>query len=155
MKNTIQRILILFCLFPCTAWAQQDQIRWMDFSALDDSLKVQPKKVLISFYTDWCTYCRKMDKEVYTDPAIIAHINQHYYAVRMDAESPDSIWFDGQLFTNKRTTKRRKGYHELALLLGGRQGRMSVPVTLFLQPDFNIIHARYEYLDRKKLKTLL
>lgn len=155
MKKSVYLIFLLgIGMFPHSVFAQE-KIQWMDFSTLDDSLQLNPKKVLISFYTDWCTYCRKMEKEVYTDPEIIQKINASYYAVRMDAESTDSIHFDGQWFYNRQATKRRKGFHELALLLGARNGKMTLPVTLFLEADFHVREAKYVYLDRKAMKKLL
>jgi len=52
----ILSILILGLLLRLPVQAQE--INWISFSALSDSLKVQPKPVFIFFHTDWCAYCR-------------------------------------------------------------------------------------------------
>jgi len=157
MKKSIHRLFFMTLLLFATAASAQtlEQIRWMDFEKLSDTLQTHPKKVLISFHTEWCTYCKKMNKEVYTDPEIIKIINEDYYAVQFDAESQDSVFFDGQLFINSKSTKRRKAFHDLALILGSRNGQFTVPVTLMLKPNFELLHARYHYLDRKTLKRLI
>nr|WP_307876396.1 thioredoxin fold domain-containing protein [Parapedobacter lycopersici] len=134
---------------------QKQQINWLTFEQLSDSLVHSPKKVLISFYTDWCVYCHKMHREVFTNPEVVRRVNAAYYAVKFDAESTDAIHFDGQLFLNRRATKRRKGFHDIALLLGSRNGQFNVPVTLLLDPDFRMIHRSFQYLDSKKLLELL
>lgn len=54
----------------------QEKINWLTFEQLEDSLRLAPKKVFIDFYTDWCTYCKKMDKKVFTDAAVITTINR-------------------------------------------------------------------------------
>ena len=66
------------------------EVQWISFEQLEDSLAVKPKKVFIDFYTEWCTYCRKMDKKVFTKPAVASLLNEEYYAVKMDAETADT-----------------------------------------------------------------
>ena len=149
------------CLVACivlpgfVSALQKPQINWLTFEQLSDSLARNPKKVLISFYTDWCVYCHKMHQEVFTNPKVVRQVNTAYYAVRFDAESTDAIHFDGQLFLNRRATKRRKGFHDIALLLGSRNGQFAAPVTLLLDPDFRMVHRSFQYLDSKKLLELL
>lgn len=134
---------------------ERERINWLTFEQLSDSLEVNPKPVLINFHTDWCAYCRKMHREVFTDPQIVKSINENYFAVHFDAESRDSIRFDGQLFVNKEASGRKKGIHELARLLGGRVGEFTVPVTIFLEQDFTVRSRHFEYLSIKKLKALI
>lgn len=40
----------------------------------DEGMKIaqeQNKPVMIDVYTDWCKYCKELDRVVYTDPAVI------------------------------------------------------------------------------------
>lgn len=141
-------------LIPRSTIAQQ-KINWISFEALSDALEKDPKPVLISFHAKWCSYCRKMQKEVFTDPEIIKLVNQDYYAVSFDVETRDTVWFDGQAFVNRNATPKREGFHDLALLLGSRKETLTVPVTLILNPDFSIKSRDFEYLSRKKLKARL
>lgn len=135
---------------------EKTQINWLTFEQLSDSLAVQPKKVLISFHTDWCVYCRKMHNEVYTKPEVIRRINAEYYAVKFDAETEDDVVFEGQRFSNHNATSRRKGPHELALLLGSRPNHgYSVPVTVILDEQFQVLSRHFEYLSSKKLLKVL
>ncbi len=90
------QLLLWFTLIPGghTAFSQPpDPVRWLTFEQLDDSLKVHPKKVFVEFYADWCTYCRKMDKEAFQEQQVAALLNDNYYAVRMNIETPDHNQF--------------------------------------------------------------
>lgn len=159
MKVSIHRYLIVCSLvffLGSFGFAQEkQQVNWLTFEQLSDSLNVNPKKVIISFHTDWCAYCRKMHGEIYTKPEVAAVINEHYYAVKFDAESMDTVRFDGQSFVNRKATKRRKGIHDIALLLAGRDGRFTAPTTLILDENFRVISRHFEYMDSKKLLSLL
>ena len=127
------------------------EINWLNFEQLEDSLKVQPKPVFIDFYSSWCTYCRKMDKVVFTKSEIINILNTNYYAVRMDAESTDSIYFDDQLFVNKQAENKRNGFHQIAMTLGQRNNQFIPPTLIVLNKDFTVRDRYFIYLDSKKL----
>jgi thioredoxin-related protein len=149
-------LLAVFFLLSLHLSAQKkNTVRWVSFNQLDDSLAVHPKKVLIDFYTDWCTYCRKMDKVVFTQPAVVERLNTSYYSVRMDAESADTIFFEGQFFINDQLGKTRRPVHQLAQLLALNEGQFTPPVLIILDENFTIQKRYFQYLDSKKLLEAL
>lgn len=78
----------------------QDQINWMKFEEAIAANSKNPKMVLVDVYTDWCGWCKKMDRETFMDPKVIAHINQNFYAVKMNAEDTKrSFEFMGKTYT--------------------------------------------------------
>ncbi|MTB50913.1 DUF255 domain-containing protein [Lewinella sp. W8] len=89
----------------------------------------QPKKILVDVYTDWCGYCKKMDKTVFADPKIAEYISNNFYAVKLDAEQRAKITYDGHTF-NFNQSYGRRGAHELAVAL--LDGRMSYPSLVYL-----------------------
>jgi thioredoxin-related protein len=44
------------------------------------------KAILADFCTDWCSWCKKLDQDVYTDAKVQAIIADHYVAVKMDGD---------------------------------------------------------------------
>ncbi len=148
----ILSILILGLLLRLPVQAQE--INWISFSALSDSLKVQPKPVFIFFHTDWCAYCRKMEKETFKNPDVVNLLNTAYYAVSFNAESKEEINFDGQWLRNPQP-QARNSIHEMAQLLAGRKGGISFPTTLILTPDFTVRQRNFNYLSSKKLLEML
>ena len=49
--------------------------------------KAEKKLVFVDIYTDWCTYCHKLDKEVYTDDVLAEYFNENFINVKFDAET--------------------------------------------------------------------
>lgn len=49
--------------------------------------KAEDKIVFVDVYTDWCAYCHKLDKEVYTDDGVINYFEENFINVKFDAET--------------------------------------------------------------------
>ncbi|MTB53268.1 thioredoxin family protein [Lewinella sp. W8] len=143
-------VLFLMTL-PLFGQTQPHTIQWLTFEQLEDSLSVEPKKVFIDFYTDWCRYCRKMDREVFTRPEVINLLNEEYYAVRLDAETEDTISFGGRQFINDQLGKSRRPLHQLAQLLALRKGQFVAPTLVMLDEEFRVTSRYFTYLDSKRL----
>tara|TARA_R110001599_G_scaffold149835_2_gene333860 strand:- start:17178 stop:17675 length:498 start_codon:yes stop_codon:yes gene_type:complete len=132
-----------------------NQINWLNFEQLEDSLKVKPKKVFIYFNADWCTYCHKMDCNVFKDQAIIERFNKDYYVVKMDIESEDTITFGNTEFRNK-NAKKRMSVHEIPLMMASRKGKpFSLPAMVFLNENFEATARYFQYLDAKQMLEIL
>lgn len=149
--------LTAFSFFLGTPLIAQEinEVRWLSFEELEDSLAVKPKKVFIDFYTDWCTYCRKMDKVVFTNSEVIDVLNAHYYAVRFNAETETIVTFGGQQLVNDQVGKSRTPIHQIPQLLATREGKFVAPTLVLLDEDFKVTSRYFEYLDRRKLLKVL
>ena len=60
-------------------------INWMTWDEANAANKVTPKKIFIDIYTDWCGWCKKMDKSTFQDASVIEALNKDFYAVKFDA----------------------------------------------------------------------
>lgn len=153
IKYLILSISLLLCI---QSNAQEKQsVNWLTFEQLEDSLAKKPKKVFIDFYTDWCVYCRKMDKKIFTKPAVIQVLNQDYYALRFDAESTSEVVFGGHTLINNQIGKTRNPLHQIAQLLATREGQFTAPTMIILDKDFKVIARYFEYMDSKRLLEVL
>lgn len=66
---------------------EKSGITWVKY---DEGLKLAEKldkMIFIDFYTSWCKFCHKMDKETFSNKEIIDYFNEHFIAVKVDAES--------------------------------------------------------------------
>ena len=55
------------------------------FDAAKRSARASKKLILIDFYTDWCTYCKKLDRDVFPNPQVIQAMGA-VVPVRLHAE---------------------------------------------------------------------
>ena len=123
MKLLLPLLLSLLSL-PVTA-----QVEWLSWEEAIERQQTEPRKLLVDVYTDWCGWCKEMDKKVFSKPDIAEHISENFYAVKLNAEQTEDITFDGHVFKYDPTNGRR-GVHALAVAL--LDGRMSYPSVVYL-----------------------
>jgi thioredoxin-related protein/mRNA-degrading endonuclease HigB of HigAB toxin-antitoxin module len=44
------------------------------------------KYIFVDAYTEWCGWCKVMDKETFTDPSVIEFMNRNFIAMKIDFE---------------------------------------------------------------------
>jgi hypothetical protein len=96
-----------------------------------------------------------MDQSVFTKKEVIEKISTDYYAVKMDAETTDTIYFDGKAFVNQQAIEKRNGIHQIAELLATRDGQFAPPVMIILDQSFTVEHRYFTYMDSKQLLKVL
>jgi|WetSurMetagenome_2_1015567.scaffolds.fasta_scaffold172068_2 thioredoxin-related protein len=127
LRYTLSTLLILFSL---SLFSQG--IKWMSWTeAVEANAKV-PKKIFVDVYTDWCGWCKRMDQSTFTDTAVVATMNKYFYAVKLNAEQKESIFWRDMEF--KWIEGGRNGFNSLALELLDRQ--MSFPSFVMLDKEF-------------------
>lgn len=150
-------VLVLSLVISNTANAQEGhkEIEWLSFEEAMAKNEKEPKLILIDFYTDWCGWCKKMDKATYEHPDIAAYISKNFYAIKFDAEQKEAISFQGKEFTNRgpQAGRRGKGTHDLAISL--LNGKMSYPTTLFMTSSMEIITPIPGYQDAKAFEPIM
>ena len=89
MKRLFFFILTVSLSLSCISLSAQNeaQIKWMTFEQMQEAQKKQPRKVIIDMYTDWCGWCKRMDKNTFEHPVIAAYMNENFYAIKFNAES--------------------------------------------------------------------
>lgn len=134
-----------------TTVIEEEKVNWLTFEEAVKLQEKEPKMMFIDMYTDWCGWCKRMDKTTYENPVVAKYINEHFYAVKMDAEQKEDINYSGRTF--KYVANGRKGYHELAATL--LQGKMSYPSTVFFNKKMQVLQAVPGYQDAKSFEAIL
>jgi len=101
-------------------------VNWISFEELQVAYANNPKPILIDLYTDWCGWCKHMDKTTYKDEKVVDYINKNYYAVKYNAESKQDVVF------NNKTYKYNEKYRTNDLAMELSFGRLEYPNTIFL-----------------------
>ncbi len=155
MLSKVNKILFVFILviaLEYNAFAQEaPTVKWYTIEEVQALVKQEPRKIFIDMYTDWCGWCKVMDKKTFTDKNIINTLNTDYYAVKFDAEGKKEVNFKGQTF--KFVAQGSRGYHELAAVL--MQGKLSYPTSVFLDENLNLISPLPGYYPPEKLLPIL
>lgn len=144
------KLLFAFTLvFSLSAQAQE--VNWIPIEKAYKLSKANPKPILIDVYTDWCGWCKRMDKDTYAKKDIANFINENYYAVKFDAEQKDSVHIMDHTF--KFIAQGKRGYHELAAAL--LNGKMSYPATVFMTGKFEMITVVPGYQSEQQFDVIL
>jgi thioredoxin-related protein len=115
--------------------AEASPVKWLTFEEAVEKSKTEKRKIFIDVYTDWCGWCKVMDKNTFTDPKIAKLLNEQFYPVKFDAEQTGDVEFRGTTF--KFVPYGNKGSHQLAMALLNNQ--MSYPNFVFLDEEFRIV----------------
>ena len=129
----------------------EEKIQWISFEKAVELQKDNPKKVLIDMYTDWCHWCKVMDKNTFKHPKVASYINENFYAVKLDGEYKGDIEFDNHTF--KFVQSGRRGYHELAAAI--TNGQLSYPTIVFMDEKMRIITLLPGYKDAKGFEPIM
>ncbi|MFD2530861.1 thioredoxin family protein [Gracilimonas halophila] len=97
-------ILLLTLSISFTGFAQnsnntaKDKIpfNWKSMEEARELAQQDGKKVLIYANAVWCTYCKKQEKEVFSQQNVQELTNEHFYTVWLDIESEEKLIFRGE-----------------------------------------------------------
>ncbi len=126
-----------------TTTNQNSSINWISWEEAVALNKIEKKKIFIDIYTEWCKWCSKMDETTFGNPEISQYMNEHFYAVKFDAEQKEPIVFKDKTYKYVSVEEANthdiavEGYHELAFEI--TKGRLSYPTFVFLNEDLEVI----------------
>jgi len=152
ISKIIFRLLALVLFVSVTAdLTSQEKIKWMSWEEAVKKAEKEPRKIFVDIYTDWCGYCKKMDKATFQDPSIAKYMNENYYSVKFNAEQKKTIIFRDREY--KYIKNGRKGYNQLAAEL--TQGRLSYPTIVFLNEDMRIIQPIPGFRPKNEFEMMM
>ncbi len=153
MKKTLSLLVAVIC-FSTLTFAQSDKIHWRTVEEVAALQEKAPRKVLMDVYTTWCGPCKMMMKNTFSDPSVIKYVNEHFYAIKFDAESGTDITFKGSTYTNPsyiEGKQGRKGQHQFAQALGVS----SYPTVIYMDEQMNVIAPIKGYQTPEKIELYL
>lgn len=152
MNKTVYIFLVVLTgmLSPFFSFSQDtSEIKWMSFQEAVEKNKSEPKKMFIDVYTGWCGWCKRMDATTFKDAAVVKYMNEHFRAVKLDAETKDTIHFQGHDFFYHPENRA----NEIAMSL--LNNRMSYPTSVYLDESTNLLSPVPGYLTSDQIMVIL
>ncbi len=90
MRKYIWVLIVILVAIALLGWrpAPESEILWLDdFEAAADRAEREEKPLLLVFTADWCTYCRKLDRNVWPADRVETLVNERFVPVKIDVES--------------------------------------------------------------------
>lgn len=153
MIRNVLNFTVFLAVLTSSVYAQSDlsKIEWISIEEALERQQLDPKKLLVEVYTDWCKVCHKLDQISLSQPQVAIYVNENYYAVKFNAESKKAINFMGKQYSF--VEKSNNGYHEFAYKI--THGKLNYPSLVFLDKDLSIIQSIYGFHGPDKLLKVL
>ncbi len=156
MKKVIFFALLALVTFQSksqsTAETVKSPVKWYTIQEAEKLNQKSPRPIFVDTYTDWCGWCKKMDRETFTNPVIANILNTKFYPVKFNAESKESVTFMGHTFVND---GKSGNANQLAVALLG--GQLSYPTVVFIVPgkDKPMVQPVPGFREPKDMEVLL
>lgn len=156
MKKLVYIILVVvLASFKPIPTDDTTKINWITIEEAIELQKTAPKKIIMDVYTNWCGPCKMLDKNTFQNVDVANYVNDHFYAVKFNAEGNTSVTYKDKTFRNPdydaTKANRRNSSHEFSRYLNVR----AYPTMVFFDEEANYITPVTGYLKPQQLEVYL
>ncbi|HEX2963487.1 MAG TPA: thioredoxin fold domain-containing protein [Ignavibacteriales bacterium] len=144
MKRKITLLIVVLIAILGSAafyYPAPEEVKWTNFDKGLEASKKENKKVVVDVYTDWCSWCKKMDASTYKNSEVAKYMADNFIAVKLNAESASKVKFMGESYTEQQLAQ---GF-----------GVTGFPSTIFFDEKQQPITVVPGYLDDKQFLNIL
>jgi thioredoxin-related protein len=136
------RLAMAACLLLLGAVASSaGEVDWKTFDKGLKDAGAKKKYGFVSVYTDWCGYCKKLERETLRANSVTKELERNFVSMKLNAESPEKVTWKGQTTT--------------MMDLAANWGVTGYPTMLFLNSKGEIIGSFPSYADADLMVKLL
>ncbi|MDX1585949.1 MAG: thioredoxin fold domain-containing protein [Balneolaceae bacterium] len=137
------KLKYLLFLLPVVALAalgaynseEAEEITWYSMQQAQELAAENDKKVLVYAEAVWCTYCKKMENEVFPRQDVIDSIARYYYPVRVDIESDKKHVFNEETLTGSQFAQKYRVQGTPTFFFINKSGKMLGAQPGYIPPD--------------------
>lgn len=109
--------------------ARAAEFSWKSWNEGMAEARATGRPVLVDVYTDWCGWCKRMDRDVYSRPDVRDYLSRRFVTIKLDAESADPATFEDRRTTMAAIAQRFRvsGYPTTIFLRAGGEHLVNVP----------------------------
>ena len=125
--------------------ATNDEVKWMNFNDGYTLAKKKNKIMLVDVYTEWCGWCKRMDKDTYAKSNIANELNKNYVSVKFNPEVTGVTYiyngktYDGPGLAGAISNNSISGY----------------PTTVFINPNSHSTKIEVGYKNEADMSVIL
>lgn len=116
-------------------------IEWHTFDKGLELAQKERKMLVVDFYTDWCHWCKVMDKDTYGNKEVIAFASKNAIMAKVNAETNEKYKFKDASYSGR----------ELSMMFGVR----GFPTTSFLNHKGELITSISGYIPAERFTLIL
>jgi thioredoxin-related protein len=131
--------------------AQKQEVNWVNIDNAEQTAATKGKKIMVKVYTNWCGWCKEMDKSTFPQEKVAKVLNENYVSVRFNAEQKEAINWGGTPY--KLVSNGKSSYHELAAKW--LNSNLTYPTIVILDEKGNIIQAIPGYRKPDEFEKIL
>ncbi len=149
--NRSRLILVALAVIAIGAWAiynldsssedAQGAFQWQSFGDGLTSARENHKMIMVDVYTDWCGWCKKLDREVYPDSRVSTLLAKSFVAIKVNAESSSPLEYKGQRMTEEQFARA--------------SGVTGYPTILFMDEEGTVVTTLPGYLPADRFSRVL
>lgn len=97
----IKKLLLASFVLPLALSSLAQQPDWYSIEKAVQSKTT--KLYMVDFYTTWCGWCKRMDKETFSDPLVSKILDTYYIPVKFNAEGNSVFTWKGMKYSGTPT----------------------------------------------------
>ena len=92
MKTQFRLLITIILIFILSAGiglanAALEHVTWRDYEEGIAFAKKTNKPIMITFLSERCRYCKRMEKNTFTDLAVVKTLNEKFVSIKVDVKS--------------------------------------------------------------------
>ncbi len=120
---------------------KKSEIAWQTFDKGVELAKKEKKMMVLDIYTNWCHWCKVMDKDTYGNPEVVKYAQENLVMAKLNAETDEKFKFKEGNYSGR----------QLSMMFGVE----GFPSTIFLNSEGELITSVSGFIPADRFTLIL